>query len=389
MFDHLNSCSKQPQTRVDLMKHLRHPIAAIAAFAIAGSALNPAANAGPTLLFDAGDGTVLYSEDADLLWHPASLTKIMTAYLTFEALKAGKITGETKIPVSEAANAQPPSKVGLPVGASMPVDLALQALIIKSANDVAVMLAEAVSGTEAEFVAKMNATAKRLGMTRTVFVNPNGLPAPEQVTTARDLGKLSRAVLKDYPEHAALWAMADMRIGRRRLGTHNGLLKTYGGADGLKTGFTCDSGYNVVASASRDGRRLMAIVLGESSGRDRTIRAQSLLEHGFQTRDWRGLFQKTASLDTLRDGGGDKAVTSVRQSVVTWSCGGRARVRTVAAREKAKVARVKAKALTGAADATGAPTPVQAGAATVPAKPKPKPAKAAAPATIAPTTKPQ
>ena len=313
----------------------------------------------------------------------------MTAYLTFEALKAGKITGETKIPVSEAANAQPPSKVGLPVGASMPVDLALKALIIKSANDVAVMLAEAVSGTEAEFVAKMNATAKRLGMTRTVFVNPNGLPAPEQVTTARDLGKLSRAVLKDYPEHAALWAMADMRIGRRRLGTHNGLLKTYGGADGLKTGFTCDSGYNVVASASRDGRRLMAIVLGESSGRDRTIRAQSLLEHGFQTRDWRGLFQKTASLDTLRDGGGDKAVTSVRQSVVTWSCGGRARVRTVAAREKAKVARVKAKAVTGAADAAGAPTPVQAGAATVPAKSKPKPAKVATPATVAPTTKPQ
>lgn len=371
------------------MKHLRHPIAVIAAFAIACSALSPAANAGPTLLFDAGDGTVLYSEDADLLWHPASLTKIMTAYLTFEALKAGKITGETKIPVSEAANAQPPSKVGLPVGASMPVDLALKALIIKSANDVAVMLAEAVSGTEAEFVAKMNATAKRLGMTRTVFVNPNGLPAPEQVTTARDLGKLSRAVLKDYPEHTALWAMADMRIGRRRLGTHNGLLKTYGGADGLKTGFTCDSGYNVVASASRDGRRLMAIVLGESSGRDRTIRAQSLLEHGFQTRDWRGLFQKTASLDTLRDGGGDKAVTSVRQSVVTWSCGGRARVRTVAAREKAKVARVKAKAVTGAADATGASTPVQAGAATVPAKPKPKPAKVAAPAAVAPTTKPQ
>ena len=371
------------------MKHLRHPIAVIAAFAIACSALSPAANAGPTLLFDAGDGTVLYSEDADLLWHPASLTKIMTAYLTFEALKAGKITGETKIPVSEAANAQPPSKVGLPVGASMPVDLALKALIIKSANDVAVMLAEAVSGTEAEFVAKMNATAKRLGMTRTVFVNPNGLPAPEQVTTARDLGKLSRAVLKDYPEHAALWAMADMRIGRRRLGTHNGLLKTYGGADGLKTGFTCDSGYNVVASASRDGRRLMAIVLGESSGRDRTIRAQSLLEHGFQTRDWRGLFQKTASLDTLRDGGGDKAVTSVRQSVVTWSCGGRARVRTVAAREKAKVARVKAKAVTGAADAAGAPTPVQAGAATVPAKSKPKPAKVATPATVAPTTKPQ
>ncbi len=366
------------------MKHLRHPIAALACWATTCLAISLPAIAGPTLLFDTSDGTVLYAEDADVLWHPASLTKIMTAYLTFEALKAGKITLESKIPVSVAANAQPPSKVGLPVGASMPVELALKALIIKSANDVAVMLAEAVGGTEAEFIGQMNATAKRLGMTRTVFVNPNGLPAPEQVTTARDLGKLSRAVLKDFPDFASLWSMADMQIGRRRLGTHNGLLKTYSGADGLKTGFTCDSGYNVVASATRDGRRLMAIVLGESSGRDRTIRAQSLLEHGFQTRDWRGLFQRTASLDTLRDDGGDKGVTSVRQSVVTWSCGGRARVRTVAAREKAKVARVKAKAaVTAGAEGAATPAAVQAGAAAMPAKAKPKPAKIATPAPAA------
>jgi D-alanyl-D-alanine carboxypeptidase len=377
------------------MKHVRQPIALCAALAVACSSLGPTALAGPTLLFDAGDGSVLYAEDADVLWHPASLTKIMTAYLTFEALKAGKVTGDTKIPVSEAANAQPPSKVGLPVGASMPVDLALKALIIKSANDVAVMLAEAVGGTEAEFVGRMNATAKRLGMTRTVFVNPNGLPAPEQVTTARDLGKLSRAVLKDFPEYALLWSMADMQIGRRRLGSHNGLLKTYVGADGLKTGFTCDSGYNVVASATRDGRRLMAVVLGESSGRDRTIRAQSLLEHGFQTRDWRGLFQKTTSLDTLKDDGGDKGVTSVRQSVVTWSCGGKAGVRTVAARQKAKVARARTKAATGTADAsaTAAPTPVpapvQAGAAASPVRAKPKPAAVATPAPAALAPKPQ
>ena len=372
------------------MKHVRQPIALCAAVVVACSSLGSAALAGPTLLFDAGDGSVLYAEDADVLWHPASLTKIMTAYLTFEALKAGKITGETKIPVSEAANAQPPSKVGLPVGASMPVDLALKALIIKSANDVAVMLAEAVSGTEAEFVGRMNATAKRLGMTRTVFVNPNGLPAPEQVTTARDLGKLSRAVLKDFPEYTPLWSMADMHIGRRRLGTHNGLLKTYGGADGLKTGFTCDSGYNVVASATREGRRLMAIVLGESSGRDRTIRAQSLLEHGFQTRDWRGLFTRTASLDTLKDDGGDKAVTSVRQSVLTWSCGGKARVRTVAARQKAKVARLKGKAATGPAEAAAATAaPVQAGAAVSPVRAKPKPTAVATPAPATSAVKPQ
>jgi D-alanyl-D-alanine carboxypeptidase len=370
------------------MQRVCPPIAVLAA-ACLGIA-STAASAGPTLLFDAADGTVLYAEDVDLLWHPASLTKIMTAYLSFEALKARKLTLETKIPVSEAAHAQTPSKVGLPVGASMAVELALKALIIKSANDVAVMLAEAVGGTEAEFIVQMNATAKRLGMTRTVFVNPNGLPAPEQVTTARDLAKLSRAVIKDFPEYAPLWAMADMHIGRRRLGTHNGLLKTYVGADGLKTGFTCDSGYNVVASATRDGRKLMAVILGESSGRDRTLRAQSLLEHGFQAREWKGLFQKTASLETLADTGEAKAVTSVRQTVMTWDCGGRRRVvRTAAAREKAKVARAKAKGAVAAAaaetavpatpPATPLPAAAQAAVAPAPVAPKPKPKAAAAP----------
>jgi D-alanyl-D-alanine carboxypeptidase len=342
----------------------------IAALAAATLALSTGATAGPTLLFDGTDGTVIYAEDVDQLWHPASLTKIMTAYLTFEALKAGKLTLETKITVSEAAHAQTPSKVGLPVGGQLSVDLAIKALIIKSANDVAVMLAEAVGGTEAEFIGKMNATAKRLGMSRTVFVNPNGLPAPEQVTTARDLAKLSRAIVKDFPEYAPLWAMADMRIGRRRLGTHNGLLKTYAGADGLKTGFTCDSGYNVVASATRDGRKLMAVVLGESSGRDRTIRAQSLLEHGFQTREWKGLFAKNTTIDNLSDTGEAKGVTSVRKTVMTWDCGNRRRPRPVATRDKAKVAKTKAPAK-APATADAAPP-----AKTAAAKPKAKPAAA-------------
>src|SRR5688572_9879384 len=246
--------------------------AAVLGFALTSSG----AMAGPTLLFDASNGKVLYAEDQDDQWHPASLTKIMTAYLTFEALKSGRITLEQKITVSENAHVLPPSKVGLPVGAEMKVDLAIRALIVKSANDVAVMLAEAIGGSEEAFVKQMNDTALRLGMTRTRFVNPHGLPAPEQVTTARDLAKLSRAVLADFPEQASLWALADIQIGRRRLRTHNGLLKTYDGADGLKTGFICDSGYNVVASASRDGRKLVAVVLGESSGRDRNVRAASL-----------------------------------------------------------------------------------------------------------------
>ena len=224
---------------------------------------------GPALLFDADDGQVLYAEDADDQWHPASLTKIMTAYVTFEALKEGKLTMESKIGCSELANSQAPSKIGLPVGAEMTVETALQALIVKSANDVAVMLAEAVSGSQEAFVARMNATAARLGMTRTKFVNANGLPAPEQVTTARDLARLATAALRDYPEHAQLWSMLEVRLGKRRLHSHNGLLTNYAGADGMKTGFICDSGFNMVASATREGRKLIAVVLGEATGGER------------------------------------------------------------------------------------------------------------------------
>lgn len=280
------------------------------------------AQAGPKLLFDPADGKVLYAEDVDDEWYPASLTKLMTAYLVFEALEAGRITPETKITTSEAAHAQPPSKVGLPVGGQMSVDLALQALIVKSANDVAIMLAEGVGGSEQAFVEQMNATAARLGMTRTHFVNANGLPAIGQVTTARDLARLSIAVTREFPKYQNLWALKEFQIGKRRLGTHNALLKTYAGADGLKTGFICDSGYNMVASATRDGRQLMAVVLGEPSGQERTLHAASLLDHGFATYGWKALFG-SPSLDALPSSNDPKPVMSVRDTVTSWSCGRR------------------------------------------------------------------
>lgn len=310
------------------MRVARHVAAALV---LAVVSVTPAL-AGPALLFDPSNGKVLYAEDQDNQWHPASLTKIMTAYLTFEALKAGKLTLEQKIPVSENAHNQPPSKVGLPVGAEMTVELAIRALIVKSANDVAVMLAEAIGGSEEAFVKQMNETAQRLGMTRTRFVNPHGLPAPEQVTTARDLAKLARAVLQDFPERASLWGLADIQIGRRRLRTHNGLLRTYEGADGLKTGFICDSGYNIVASASRDGRKLVAVVLGEVSGRERSVRAASLLEHGFQTYGWKQIFD-TTTLDTLPMVADARDAISIRQSVVSWNCGGKRPPRRLIARK--------------------------------------------------------
>ena len=305
-------------------------------------ALSPAM-AGPALLFDSADGRVLYAEDQDHQWHPASLTKIMTALLVFEAIRDGKLTLDTKIGCSELAHSQPPSKVGLPVGAEMTVEMALQALILKSANDVAVMLAEAVAGSQDAFVARMNATAARLGMTRTVFANANGLPAPEQVTTARDLAKLTVAVVREFPTYASMWAAVEMRIGKRRLRSHNGLLTNYDGADGIKTGFICDSGFNVVASATRDGRRLVAVVLGEITGRERTTRAANLLEHGFQTHAWKVMFD-APTLDTLPVSTDARAVVSIRHAVISWACGtGRHKALARARRKRAKAVAAKSK----------------------------------------------
>lgn len=293
--------------------------AALSALVIAAG--GPALARGPALVFDAADGTVLYADDADDHWHPASLTKIMTAYVTFKALKAGKLTLDQRIPYSPRAQMQPPMRLGLNLDATLTVDQALKALIIRSANDVAVMLAEAVGGSQPQFVSFMNETARELGMTRTTFVNPHGLPAPMQVTTARDLAKLARAVIRDFPEHIAYWSMFDARIGKARIASHNGLLSTYTGADGMKTGFICDSGYNVVASATRDGRQIMAVVLGETTSARRTIRAAHLLEHGFDIYDWKRMLEQTADLYTMPMPTSPNGVVSIRSSVISYVCG--------------------------------------------------------------------
>ncbi len=344
-------------------------------------ALSPAAAvAGPTLLFEAGSGKVLYAEDQDHYWHPASLTKIMTAYVAFEAIREGRITPETKLVCSETASKEPPSKIGLPVGAEMTVALGLKALIVKSANDVAVMLAETIGGNVDGFVQKMNATARKLGMSRTHFVNPNGLPAPEQVTTARDLAKLARAVIRDYPEYAELWAMPVVQIGKMKLASHNSLLRTFEGADGLKTGFICDSGFNVVASATRDGTRLMAVVLGEPTPNERALRAASLLEHGFQHYGWKNFFN-TTDLDSLPMSIPDKGVMSVRQSVLSWDCGYRpqkaaARILTLKSRAARAKQRQKAKQ-DGKQEATATGAAPAKASATAPSSAKPAAASAA------------
>jgi len=279
-----------------------------------------AASAGPALLIDAADDTVLYAEDADAQWHPASLTKIMTAYVTFAAIKDGTLAPDASISCSALANSQGPTKVGLAVGATMTVEIALQALVVKSANDVAVMLAEAVAGSHEAFVARMNTTAARLGMTRTHFANANGLPAPEQITTARDMAKLAAAVVRDYPQYARIWSTLDVQVGKRRLHTHNGLLVNYEGADGMKTGFICDSGFNVVASATRQGRKMIAVVLGEATAGERSMRAANLLQFGFQSYGWKALFAPP-TLATLPVAEDERAEVARPSRVISNVCG--------------------------------------------------------------------
>lgn len=346
------------------------------------------AQAGPALLFDAADGKILYAEEMDDQWHPASLTKIMTAYLAFKAIKAGRLRLDDKVICSEHANQQPPSKIGLPVGGELTVELALQALIVKSANDVAIMLAEKISGSELQFVADMNAAARELGMTRTTFANANGLPAFNQVSTARDLAKLARAVSAEFPQYAPYWSMTQMRIGKIRLASHNGLLKTFEGADGLKTGFICDSGFNVVASATRNGRRLMAVVLGEPSGGERNIRAASLLEHGFQQYGWKELFN-SSTIDNVPVPPEARGPVSVRSTIQSWDCGnGRRNPAVEARRERIKAAKAKReKAKKINAEVKAEPVSTGADASAGPSAKKP-PSTAGAPATTATVKKP-
>ena len=249
--------------------------------------------AGPALVFEPFNGTVFYSEDPDAPWFPASLTKLMTAYVAFQAIKTGEIKLNDKIKCSKKAASQAPTKLGLPVGGQITLETGLKVIIVKSANDVAMMIAEAVGGSEEAFIQRMNEAARKLGMTRTTFANPNGLPNEKQVTTARDLAKLARAIIVEFPEHADLFALPRVKVGKRVMRTHNGLLISFPGADGMKTGFICDSGFNVVVSATRKGRKLVAIVLGEPSVAMRSGRASNLLENGFKRYFWKSLFGTT------------------------------------------------------------------------------------------------
>jgi D-alanyl-D-alanine carboxypeptidase len=236
---------------------------------------------GPALLFDAQTGEVLSESRAGEPWYPASLTKLMTAYIVFQKLRDGSLRLDQQIVVSAVAHGQEPSKIGLPIGRTVSVDFALQALLVYSANDMAYVLAEAAAGTHERFAVEMNAVAKNLGLTATHFVNPNGLFDPRQVISARDIGVLSAIIVNEFPQHAHYFSQDYVEVGRRKLPNRNSLIRIMPEADGMKTGFVCNAGYNLVASATRNGRKLIAVVLGAKSGGNRALKAKDLLEQGF------------------------------------------------------------------------------------------------------------
>src|SRR5580692_3712246 len=254
---------------------------------------------GSSILIDADSGKVLRADNATYPWYPASTTKLMTLYMTLSAVRDNRITFDTLFTVSHNANLQAPTKMGLPVGAQVTVDNALKMMMVKSANDMAVLLAEGIGGSIDDFAQQMTDTAHKLGMTESNFVNPNGLPADGQIVSARDLAILARALIREFPEYNAYWHIPAIRYGKRIVRNYNPLLGRYPGADGMKTGFICASGFNLVATATRDNKQLIAVVLGAPSGAARAVKAAEMLENGFAQNPLSWLTPSLGTVDAL------------------------------------------------------------------------------------------
>lgn len=235
------------------------------------------------LIVDANSGRELASDQADELRHPASLTKLMTLYLTFSALDSGRLSLGDALPVSMNALNAPPTKMGMTPNGTVLVRDAVMALVTRSANDAAVLIAETLGGDEYSFARLMTQKARQLGMASTLFRNASGLPNPEQVTTARDMARLANALLRDFPHYYPVFSVLSYNYRGRTLANHNRMLASYAGADGLKTGYTNASGFNLVMSAMRDNRRLIGVVMGGSSAFQRDRLMAELMDRGFLT----------------------------------------------------------------------------------------------------------
>jgi D-alanyl-D-alanine carboxypeptidase (penicillin-binding protein 5/6) len=234
-----------------------------------------------SIVVDANSGEVLYAKKPDSPRYPASITKVMTLYLAFEALSQGKLHLNDTITVSRHAAGQAPTKLGLRAGSTITVDQAMRAVAVKSANDMAAALAEKIGGSESRFATLMTLRAHELGMVNTHFANASGLPDKRQLSSARDIAILSRAVMRDYPQYYSYFGQRQFTFHGQTMKNHNGLLGKMPGVDGLKTGFTAASGFNLAASAVKDNRRLIAVVLGGNSTAARDNHVEDLLETGF------------------------------------------------------------------------------------------------------------
>lgn len=223
----------------------------------------------------------LFQRNADELRHPASLTKMMTLYLVFEALSRGEIHKQTRLRASHFAVLRPPSRMGIQAGHTITVEQGILALVTRSANDAAATIAEGLGGSESAFAYLMNEKARQLGMSRTIFRNASGLPDPNQVTTAWDMFRLAKALNKHFPQHYGYFSTPSFEFEGQYFGNHNHLLKTYPGADGIKTGFVNASGFNLVASARRSGNRLIGVVFGGYSAAARDTHMRNILDDGF------------------------------------------------------------------------------------------------------------
>jgi D-alanyl-D-alanine carboxypeptidase len=278
---------------------MQKTLVAMACALVVAAALHGRAWAEARLLIDAESGRVLEGENAASPWYPASVTKLMTSYVTLKAIREQRITLDSVFTVGPNAAAQQPSKMGFKIGTQLTVDNTIKMMLVHSANDMAVVLAEGIDGSVSKFSEEMNANAQRLGMTQTNYVNPNGLPDDQQVTSARDLAILARALLREFPEYEPYWHIGAIRLGKRIMRNTNRLLDVYPGADGMKTGFICASGFNIVASATRGDRRLIAVVLGAQSSAARALRAAQMFERGFATNSLSWLLNSRGTVDAL------------------------------------------------------------------------------------------
>jgi len=263
--------------------------------------LAPPAIAAPSyLLLDFASGTAIVAQNADERREPASLTKLMTAYLVFTALRDGKIVPSQSVPVSEAAWHAEGSRMFIEPRRAVSVDELMRGMIVQSGNDASIALAELVAGSEAAFVARMNAEAKRMGLANTNFVNVTGLPQPEHYSTARDLGTLAAAVIRDFPDYYPLYSLKEYRYNNITQPNRNRLLWIDPYVDGMKTGHTDAAGWCLIASAKRGARRQVSVVLGAASDGARAGESTKLLNYGFQAFDTVHLYHSGETVDTLR-----------------------------------------------------------------------------------------